>query len=138
MNTVDNLEFIKRVESSDACNRDEVIVKFVDGFVDEVDIENNEFYVGGSAVSFDECDESDFSFYTYEELDADLDDIFEYVKYIKKVQRSFENPDAKKLTVLWIDGGSFIQEYNIEEYISLSELSDKREQMEIWELKLIK
>ena len=130
-------EFIKKLEQADGTNRDEIQALFIDGFVDEVDIDENEFYCNGDTISFDDCSEEDFTFFKFQELDIDLWDVFEFVKTLKKVEKSLENLNSLNKLTMFVVGGEF--QYDIDELHDIEEINKLLNQdVEVFELKKIK
>jgi len=140
-NTID-LEFMKKLQEYSLTERDEeVTVMFCDGFVDEIDFEENEFYYNdGSTQSFEGLGKDDFRFFEMYELEADLDDIFELGKIIKKSEKDIGKINlAKKFTLLVKDDTEFIDTVEaLEDYKSVVFHQDFSFKLSLFEFKLIK
>jgi hypothetical protein len=141
-NLIIDLEFIKKVQSFSLAERTkQVAVMFVDGFVDEVDLESKTFYYDdGSEDNFENYDKSDFKFFEINELDIDLDDIFELVSFLKKTKKDIEKIDMlKKFNLLVRNDCEYIDRIEVlKDYHSLTYHQDAYFNLSAVEFKLIK
>jgi len=134
-------EFMKKVESYSAATRTENFVVMYDcRDILEVDFSEKIIDIEDYGdISFDEVNEEDFSFYSFSCVDVDLDDVYEYVKMLKKAKKTLEtieNGKKSKLT-FFVTDDNMIQ-YDLERFESLSDIADMRYGLSIWELKPIK
>jgi len=129
-------ELIERIDNASSCNRDDEVVYAVDGFVDEVDFEFEQFYINGSEIPFDDFEEDDFTFYSFNETNNDMDDVFEFVKAFKKVEKSIQeiNRNPKKLYMFMSLDMEWTSAETLEEMKSLDTLSELGA-FELYELK---
>ena len=133
-----NNKLLEKIETHSGTNRDQGVCTWNGEFVDEVDFDGKEIVVGGDWIPMSDMDEIEFDFYNFDVLDIEMDDVFEYVKYLKKVEKSINSwgqPEVKKFTMLMANQEFVCSEESLESFKSIQEISELHEEPEIWILK---
>jgi cell fate (sporulation/competence/biofilm development) regulator YmcA (YheA/YmcA/DUF963 family) len=102
-----------------------------------IDMEENAIETDNGETKFEEITDDDFTFYTAEELEM-KDNIFEFVKDLKKAQKSVSVLEKypKTLTLFMRNETLMTTEEAMEDLESMSEFSEMI--VSLWELKLNK
>jgi len=95
----------------------DLYILFVDGFVSEIDEEDNSFCCNGEWISFDDVEEDDFEI--YDQVSSELldDDIRETVKTLNKIKKSLEKIQSFPRSIVTL--------FNGEEIITTLEVVDE-------------